>query len=138
MQQDRNMIDVTKKFHECWTYFMVRYDENFDMKDFCQKLDLDYEHQKRYGTDEYMEIGSNYFYQQDVNQMVRQTLKNLFGKEDVLLELKEKYNLQYSLERVPTINTRSQEPMPKLSLDNDVVEFLCKIGAKDDLDYFIF
>ena len=70
--------------------------------------------------------------------MVRQTLKNLFGKEDVLLELKEKYNLQYSLERVPTINTRSQEPMPKLSLDNDVIEFLCKIGAKDDLDYFIF
>ncbi|MBR5145961.1 MAG: hypothetical protein IKV34_04790 [Clostridia bacterium] len=40
------MIDVKKKFHECWTYFMVRYDENFDMKDFCQKLDLDYEHQK--------------------------------------------------------------------------------------------
>ena len=132
------MTDVTKKFHECWTYFRVSYDENFDMKDFCQKLDLDYEHQKRYGTDEYMEIGSNYFYQQDVNQMVRQTLKDLSGKEKILLELKQKYNLKYTLERVPTINTRSQEPMPKLSLDDDIIEFLYKIGAKDDLDYFIF
>ena len=132
------MIDVTKKFHECWTYFRVSYCHNFDMKDFCQKLGLDYEYQKNYGTDEYMEIGSNHFYQQDVNQMARQTLKDLFGKENVLLDLKQKYNLQYTLERVPTINTRSQEPMPKLSLDSDIIEFLYKIGAKDDLDYFIF
>ena len=67
--------------------------------------------------------------------MLRETLKDLIGKEEILLELKNKYNLEYYLERVPLlINDASYF---KLSLDDDIIEFMYKTKTKDDLDYHL-
>ena len=120
----------------CLTYFSVIYDKNFDMIDFCDKLNLDYEYLKKFGTDVSMEIGRNEDYDVDINKMVRVTLKDLFGKEDILVMLKNKYNLEYYLERVPCIYSDSIHPI--LSLDYDILEFLYKSKTVDDLDYYIY
>ena len=120
----------------CLNYFRVLYDEKFDMIDFCKCLGIDYEYYKNYGTDVSMEIGRNEIYDVDINKMVRITLKDLFGKEDVLVMLKEKYNLEYYLERVLGIYCDSVHPI--LSLDADIIEFLYKSKTIDDLDYYIY
>lgn len=121
----------------CLTYFRVMYDENFNMKDFCDKLGLDYDYLKDYGTDCSMEIGRNEIFNIDINEMVRVTLKDLFGKEVILSELKEKYKLEYYLERVPMLNGDTTKVNPVLSLDYDIIEFLYKTKTIDDLDYYI-
>lgn len=69
--------------------------------------------------------------------MIRKTLKELFGKEDILLELKARYELEYFLERVPLISLDNDKQFPNLSLDEDIVEFMYKTRTIDDLDYFI-
>ena len=120
----------------CLTYFRVLYDEKFDMIDFCKCLGIDYEYYKNFGTDVSMEIGRNEIYDVDINKMVRITLKDLFGKEDVLVMLKEKYNLEYYLERVLGIYCDGVHPI--LSLDADIIEFLYKSKTIDDLDYYIY
>ena len=120
----------------CLTYFRVIHDEKFDMIDFCNCLKLDYEYHKNFGTDTCMEIGRNEVYDVDINKMVRISLKDLLGKEDILLMLKNKYNLEYYLERVPCIYPDSIHPI--LSLDADILEFLYKSKTIDDLDYYIF
>ena len=119
----------------CLTYFLVKFDLNhFDMLEFSKVLDLDYQMLERFGTESTIEIGRNEFYNDDINVMVRTTLKDLFGKEDKLLYLKNKYKLEYVLERVPcTLDTQKI----KLSLDDDIIEFLYKTKTKDDLDYFL-
>jgi hypothetical protein len=122
----------------CLTYFRVMYDENFDMKDFCERLSLDYEYLKNYGTDCSLEIGRNEIFNININEMLRETLKDLFSKEEILLELKEKYNLEYYLERVPELHSDTTLVNPVLSLDHDIIEFLYKTKTIDDLDYFIY
>lgn len=120
----------------CLTYFLVKFDSNnFDMLEFSKVLDLDYQILERFGTESTIEIGRNEFYNDDINVMVRTSLKDLFGKEDKLLYLKNKYKLEYVLERVPLI--LDNQNMPKLSLDDDIIEFLYKTKTKDDLDYFL-
>lgn len=120
----------------CLTYFLVKFDSNnFDMLEFSKVLDLDYQILERFGTNSTIEIGRNEFYNDDINVMVRTSLKDLFGKEDKLLYLKNKYKLEYVLERVPLI--LDNQNMPKLSLDDDIIEFLYKTKTKDDLDYFL-
>ena len=120
----------------CLTYFLVKYDDNFDMKDFCEKLNLDYEYCSRFGTECTLEIGRNELFDSNINVMVRKSIKDLIGKENILLELKEKYNLEYFIERVPIIK-KENKPYLKLSLEDDIIEFMYKSKTSDDLDYFI-
>ena len=110
----------------CLTYFLVKFDENgnFDMKDFAEKLSLDYDLLNYFGTECTIEIGRNDIYDTDINVMIRKSLKDLFGKEDVLLELKNKYNLEYVLERVPALLFKNQDYNQRLSLDYDIIEFM--------------
>ena len=67
--------------------------------------------------------------------MIRETLKDLIGEEDILLELKNKYNLEYYLERVPLL--LNDDNYIKLSLDMDIIEFMYKTKTIDDLDYHL-
>ena len=120
----------------CLTYFLVKYDiNNFDMKEFASKLSLNYDLLVYFSTDSTIEIGRNEFYQDDINIMIRETLKDLLGKEDILLELKNKYNLEYYLERVPLL--LNDDNYIKLSLDIDIIEFMYKTKTIDDLDYHL-
>lgn len=83
------------------------------------------------------EIGRNDDYNVYVSEMCRQTLKDLFGKEQAILELKKKYSLSTTLEIVPYIVVDSEAPNQCLSLDDDVIAFLHDTGTQMDLDYYI-
>lgn len=125
-------------FPQCLTYFRVHYgNKPFDMKDFCERLGLDYEYAKDYGTDVTLHIGENYCFDVDINVMLRKSLKDLFGKEEILAELRREYCLEYYIERVPTIVANSEIPNQLFSLDADIIEFMYKTGAHDDFDYFV-
>ena len=120
------------------TYFRVHLgNKPFDLCDFCERLGLDYEYLKDYGTDVTVHIGECYDFDMDINVMLRKSLKDLFGKEEILVELKNKYALEYYVERVPTLVSDSDRPNQFLSLDSDIIEFMYKTGAHDDLDYFV-
>lgn len=82
-------------------------------------------------------IGQNTEYNTDVNEMLRVTLSDLFGKERELLRLSREYGVRIALEIVPRIAADSDSPNPILSLDGDIIEFLYKSGATLDLDYYI-
>ena len=122
----------------CLTYFRVMLDSNFDLKDFCNKLNLDYENQLRFSTDKHLEIGRNEMFNIDLNIMLRESIKDLIGKEDTLLELKKKYNLEFYLERVVHLHADTTLINPILSLDLDIIEFIYKTKTIDDLDYYIY
>ena len=49
-------------------------------------------------------------------------------------EYRNKYGLEYYLVRVVELNDNNK---PILSLDDDIIEFLFKVSAKDDLDYYL-
>lgn len=83
------------------------------------------------------EIGRNEAYSVYVSDMCRITLKDLFGKEELIVEFKKKYNLSTTLEIVPFIVSNSEEPNQCLSLDDDIIEFLYKTGTQMDLDYYV-
>ncbi len=120
------------------TYFRVHLgNKPLNLLDFCTRLGLDYEATKDYGTDVTLHIGECYDFDIDINVMLRKTLKNLFGKEEILVELKREYALEYYLERVPTLVAGSDMPNQLLSLDLDIIEFMYKTGTHDDLDYFV-
>ena len=117
------------------TYFRVTYDEKtFSFEDFCEQLGLDLQETKDYGATDNIYIGYHYATTEDLNEMVRTSLKDLFGKEEILAKLKEKYNLKYTLERVPTVSNNYRL---NLSLANDIIAFLYKTGSSDNLDYFV-
>ena len=117
------------------TYFLVNFDpETFSFEDFCTQLDYSIEDAKNYGTEDDIYIGYHYNFVSDLNIMCRETLKQLFGKEETLVKLKEKYNLTYKLVRVPTI---SKNYSLDISLAPDIVEFLYKSKSSDSIDYFI-
>lgn len=126
-----------------YTYFGVIYNENdFDLEEFKEKLNLsdfkveDYasrlnEDNKRFK----IEIGCCDRFNVDVNVMIRETLKELFGKEQILSDLKKEYNLEYYLERV--IHLDCDKVQPILSLDSDIIKFLYEADVVDDLDYYV-
>lgn len=123
----------------CLTYFRVLFDKDFDLEDFCQQLGLDFEVLKDFCEEDWLEVGRNEVYNVDLNVMVRETLKDLFEKEKILLELKRKYHLTYYLERVIHIYADTENNInPILSLAPDIVAFLYKSDTEDDLDYYVY
>ncbi len=126
----------------CLTYFLVIGNEKiFDFKDFCESLGFDYDYMQSWTIVEdgerSVEIGRNENYKDDINEMVKETLKDLLSKQDILVKLKQKYNLKYYLERVPCILTDEGAKRQKLSLDSFVIDFMSKTGTIDDLDYHL-
>ena len=133
------------KKHACRTYFLVV--GEFDPKAFCRELGITPTRTVRRGepqgargipaAHDRVEIGYNDRYRVNVNEMIRKTLSELAGKTDLLAELRRRYDLTYFLEIVPEIASGSDEPTPILSLDEDIVEFLARTGARHDLDYYV-
>lgn len=76
-------------------------------------------------------------YDVDVNHMLRSVCKNLFGKEDKIKEMQEKFSVTTTLEIVPYIVSDSDEPKQILSLDRDIIDFLSLSNTTMDLDYYI-
>ena len=121
----------------CFTYFCVRYNDNFNLEDFKKELGLVDKVIHVKNSRKIIEIGLCKKFNIDVNIMVRESLRVLFGKEKILLKFKEKYDLEYYLERVVYICKEDGVIHPILSLDFDIVEFLYKTNTIDDLDYYV-
>ena len=70
----------------CLTYLLIEYQpDNFDLQDFCAQLSLDFVQTQRFSADGFIELGRNELFDKDVNVMLRESLKNVLGKEDILL-----------------------------------------------------
>ena len=73
------------------TYFLVKFDpQTFSLDDFCNQLGLDYQKTSDFGTEEALFIGYHYDNKDDLNEMVEESLKDLFGKEEILLKYSDK------------------------------------------------
>lgn len=84
-----------------------------------------------------LETDVNNEYDADVNNMIRKTAGRYYGKEDSLKKMLERTGAGLYLVIVVRIAKDGEEPYPVLSLDDDVIGFLYKSGAKEDLDYYI-
>lgn len=82
--------------------------------------------------------GDNREYCFNINDMIRETLAALFDKADILKRLREEMNVKYYLVSSPKIISSSRKIKPILSLDRDIMAFLCDIGADYDLDYYVY
>ena len=87
--------------------------------------------------DQCFRIGQNDNYDVDINVMLRETLKDFLGKEDVLKDFQSVENATISLDIFATIIKDSEEPNQYLSLDDDMIEFLSKADVKLNLKYKI-
>ena len=85
-----------------------------------------------------IKIGFNDKYNVDINEMIRETLKNLIPQVETLAKLKKEHSLEYYLVLVPEIYSDSEEPNQYLSLERDIIEFLYLTGAEVDLDYYVY
>ncbi len=132
--------------HACHTYFKIIGDLDPDFISYA--LDTTPDEFIKKGTiiprsgrvmdhDDYI-IGYNDTYNVDINKMIRHTLRDIIGKAELLNKMRVRLSLEYYLVVVPKIDSESDEPNPLLSLDNDIIEFLCKSGAQHDLDYYIY
>ena len=82
-------------------------------------------------------IGYNEAFDINVNEMIRFTLRDLFGKEEKIREMQKTFSARCVLEIVPWLISRSEEPSQILSLEKDIVEFLYRSDTSVDLDYYI-
>lgn len=143
--------------HECRTYFSLNFD--FDIKKnagllkkrrdckpeeigILNKKEAEGAVIKAFGIIPEWErhrfvLGFNENYNVDVNEMLRVTLKDLFGKEEQIKKLKKEFSLSAILEIVPVIASNSNEPNQYLSLERDIIEFLYKSETDIDLDYYV-
>lgn len=123
------------KYH-CLTYFRIDFSDDFDLAVFANALDLSYETLLDFKCDHSLYIWYNTEFDINCNVMIRQSLKDLFGKEEILLKLKHQFNLVYYLERVPVVFFDETSNMI-LSLEKDIIAFLYKTDTIDDLDYVV-
>ena len=122
--------------NSCRTYFRIC--GNVNSGEILNELELtDVRVTEKDGTTK-IAVGYNDSYAVDINDMLRVTLSELFGKEERLSELKSELGLDYYLVIVPELVAKSDEPHPILSLDSDIIEFLYLSKAEHDLDYYIY
>ena len=68
------------------------------------------------------------------NQMLK-TITPLLSKVDVLREIKQKFDVRFFLEVVPTV--RFDESTPSLSPSMQVMQFCCDTGTEMDIDLYV-
>lgn len=81
------------------------------------------------------DFGYCYKYDIDVDKQMRTTINPLLAKVDILKEIKQKYDVDFYLEIVPTIFP--DDTMPCLSPSLDVMKFCCDTQTKIDIDLYV-
>ncbi len=82
-------------------------------------------------------IGCNEEYNVDVNAMLRITLRDLLGKEEMIKEMQRRLGVETVLQIVPYMAAGGDEPNQCLSLDKEIIGFLYKSNTALDIDYYI-
>lgn len=81
--------------------------------------------------------GHNEDYDVDVNVMLRKTLEGLFGKEEAIKAVRDRFCIDMTLEIFAVLAKDSEEPTPYLSPERDIIEFLHKSGVRLRLGYCV-
>lgn len=127
-------VDDGSQKHSCRTYFYVS--GNITAEDFKKRMSLlSTPVDKISGA---LRVGDNRRYNLDVNVMLTETLRELFGKERELKELREELSLDYSLVISPILKSESESPLPILSLDDKIIKFLYLTGTHHELDPYVY
>lgn len=82
-----------------------------------------------------LQVNTNEEYEVYISDMVRDVIVPFIGKEKWLLHLQKRYNLEYTLEIIPTIDLNCEEVKPCFSLDQDIIAFLYLSNTQLDMDY---
>lgn len=82
------------------------------------------------GRWDYFSCGENTDYDVDINRMIRKTLAELFGKEEQIKEFQDQYYVVLELEIFAVVVKDTDQPQQRLSLDQDIIEFLYKTDTK--------
>ncbi|MBQ7307837.1 MAG: hypothetical protein IJW82_04830 [Clostridia bacterium] len=126
-----------KKQNECYTSFSVSLPKTL-MENFIQELGIENFEKKesRVLCDEViLKIGKNYNYDVDISSMIIKSLSVLFEKEEVLKTLKEKYNLHYYIEVVPSLY--SKNITPSFFFNKTIIDFCYKTETEIDVDLYL-
>lgn len=84
-----------------------------------------------------LQVNINEDYEVYISDMVRDVIVPFIGEEKWLLHLQKKYNLEYALEIVPTIDLQCEEIPPCFSIDQDIIAFLYLSNTQLDIDYYV-
>ncbi len=125
----------------CYTYFRIT--GKFDPDTISEMLCLTPEKSWKIGDmrkngTKYDFAGWNYGYCEDydviVDHQMRKTIASLLSKVDILKEIKQRYDVNFYLEVVPTL--ADPEEMPCLAPSLDVMKFCCDTQTEIDIDLY--
>jgi len=80
-------------------------------------------------------IGVEYL---DMNKLVSEIISKLKGKEDIILEIKEKFGAYSLLQIKMDIDINDEQSTPFIGHDNNTIEFLYKTKTETDIDIYRF
>jgi len=129
--------------NSCYTYFRIT--GNFDPDDITNILGLPPLKQWRIGDPRNngsiydfasWEYGRCDDYDIYVENQMMQSINELIPKIQKLKEIKQKYNVNYTLEVVPSIYVG--ETNPCLAPNRDVIEFCYLTGTAIDIDLYVY
>ncbi|MCL2816813.1 MAG: DUF4279 domain-containing protein [Clostridiales bacterium] len=129
--------------NSCYTYFRIT--GNFDPSDITTRLDLSPSKQWRIGDlrrngTKYdfasWEYGLCAEYNVYVENQMMHTIKELIPKIQELKDIKQKYDVKYTLEIVPSIYVGESNPC--LAPNRAVIEFCYHTETDIDIDLYIF
>lgn len=131
-------MEGKKTKNKCYTYFSIYGD--FDVDEICRELDIvaiegwqatdegiDIENR-----DSYLSCNKCVKYNIFASRQMEETIKPFEDKIDLLIELKEKYNLKYCLSVVPFLSLG--ETPPSLAPNRKIIEFCYKTGTELIID----
>lgn len=129
--------------NDCYTYFVIKGD--FNTHEVSKILQL--RPSKSWNAGDKRRNGSVYDfslwefgrcteYSVDVEEQILKTIFSLRPKVDQLKQIKEKYNVRFFLEIVPSIH--QEYNTPAISFNSDIVEFCYLSGTEIDIDMYIY
>ena len=70
----------------------------------------------------------------DINTQLNKVYECFINKVDILVKLKEKYNLEYCIDIIVIVENNEE---PAMYLEPDLLRFAANIGARIDFDLYI-
>lgn len=107
---------------------IIRNEETFDRNVVADELGNVSENFEQLAN--WLRLGLNDNYSADINVMLRETLKELFGKEQLLKDIQDRRFVPMTLEVFVTVIKDSDEPKQNLTIDKDIKEFMKKAGVE--------
>ncbi|MBO5062773.1 MAG: DUF4279 domain-containing protein [Prevotella sp.] len=140
--QDKHKYDKTSSQSSCYTYFLIR--GNFDPDSITELLGLVPEKSWRIGDKRkngtvydfaMWQYGTCDSYDVYVENQMLKTITPFLSKISALKEIKQKYDVEFTLEVVPTI--KSSEGVPCVAPSMEVMQFCCDTDTKIDIDLYV-